>query len=207
MAELAQKLGAVVVKEEAVRAVDVIILSNPFNQHAELAARLQGILENVIIIDTSNYYPFRDGDIADISHGKAESIFLSELRARPLIKAWNAVLAATLKQKGTAAVLKSRIAIPLASDNPAEKAIVFKLVNQTGFDALEAETLSGSWRLQLGTPAYRTQLEAEKLKTVLEPADKARVPLNRDALIQAFISAGDKLPHAAIVERNRAVTA
>ena len=63
IAELATRIGAKAVeRQEAVRDVDVIILSTPFDKHAELAPLLGGVGENVIVIDTSNYYPFRDGN-------------------------------------------------------------------------------------------------------------------------------------------------
>lgn len=45
------------------------------------------------------------------------------------------------------------------------------------------------------------------LEAALKAADKTRAPLNRDALIKEFMSAGEQLTHDAIVKRNRAVTA
>ncbi|ATO34024.1 Pyrroline-5-carboxylate reductase [Dickeya dianthicola] len=212
IAELARKVGAVAVeRQEAVREVDLIILSTPFDKHADLAELLRSVPDNVIVIDTSNYYPFRDGDIQDIREGKPESVYASEVYAsgivnRPLIKAWNAVLSETLKEKGLAAGSPSRIAIPVAGDSPTAKSVALELVNQTGFDAVDAGTLSESWRQQPGTPAYCTELNAAQLEAALQAADKKRAPLNRDELIREFTSAGDELTHDVIVKRNRAVT-
>lgn len=207
IAEIARKAGAIAVeRQEAVRDVDVVILSTPFDKHAELAILLRNVPESVIVIDTSNYYPFRDGDIEDIRNGKPESVFACEVLQRPVVKAWNAVLAATLKEKGLAAGSASRIAIPVAADNPEAKSVALELVNQTGFDAVDGGTLSESWRQQPGSPAYCTELKTEELKAALQSADKTRAPLNRDALIREFMSAGDQLTHDAIVKRNRAVT-
>ncbi|WP_420803800.1 NADPH-dependent F420 reductase [Rahnella perminowiae] len=208
ISELARKAGAVAVeRQEAVRDVEVIILSIPFDKHAELAELLHNIPESVIVIDTSNYYPFRDGDIEKIREGKPESVYASEIVRRPLVKAWNAVLAETLKDKGLAAGSPSRIAIPVAGDNPAAKSVALELVSQTGFDAVDAGTLSESWRQQPGTPAYCTELKAGELEAALRAANKTRAPLNRDALIEEFTSAGAQLTHDAIVKRNREVTA
>ncbi|AGO55929.1 NADPH-dependent F420 reductase [Serratia plymuthica] len=208
IADLAQEVGAIAVeRQEAVNDVDVIILSTPFDKHAELAALLIGVPENVVVIDTSNYYPFRDGDIADINNGKPESVFASEVLKRPLIKAWNAVLAATLAEKGVTAGSESRFAIPVAGDSPSAKAVTLALVNQTGFDAVDAGPLNESWRQQPGTPAYCTELKTDELNLALQAADKARAPLNRDALINEFMAAGDQLTHDVIIARNRAVTA
>ncbi len=206
--QLAREIGAVAVeRQEAVHDVDVIILSTPFDRHAELSGLLSDVPESVIVIDTANYYPFRDGDIADIRNGKPESIYASEVLGRPVVKAWNAVLAATLKEKGQVIGSESRLAIPVAGDNPDAKSRVLELVNQTGFDAVDAGTLNESWRQQPGTPAYCSELQAEELRLALKSADRLRAPLNREALIKEFMSAGETLTHDTIIERNRAVTA
>jgi len=208
IAELARKVGALAVdRQEAVREVDVIILSIPFDKHTELAELMRDVPESVIVIDTSNYYPFRDGDIIEIREGKPESVYASEKVQRHLIKAWNAVLAETLKEKGQDAGSPSRIAIPVAGDDSSAKSVVMELVSQSGFDAFDAGMLSESWRQQPGTPAYCTELNAAELRAALQAADKARAPLNRDALIREFMSSGDHLTHDVIVKRNRAVTA
>lgn len=208
IAELARKVGALAVdRQEAVREVDVIILSIPFDKHTVLAELMRDVPDSVIVIDTSNYYPFRDGDIIEIREGKPESVYASEAVQRHLIKAWNAVLAETLKEKGQYAGSPSRIAIPVAGDDSAAKSVVMELVSQSGFDAFDAGMLSESWRQQPGTPAYCTELNAAELRAALQAADKTRAPLNRDALIREFMSAGDHLTHDVIVKRNRAVTA
>ncbi|MBV6692811.1 NAD(P)-binding domain-containing protein [Serratia quinivorans] len=208
IAELARRVGALAVeRKEAVRDVDIIILSTPFDKHTELAEILRDVPESVVVIDTSNYYSFRDGDIEEIREGKPESVYASEIVKRPLVKAWNAVLAQTLQEKGLAAGSPSRIAIPVAGDSPVAKSVALELVSQTGFDAVDAGTLSESWRQQPGTPAYCTELKTGELEAALKAADKTRAPLNRDALIREFMSAGEQLTHDAIVKRNRAVTA
>jgi hypothetical protein len=81
------------------------------------------------------------------------------------------------------------------------------LVNETGFDALDAGDLSGSWRQQPGTPAYCTELTLPELRNALSAADKARAPVDRDALIKSFMEATSALDHEQIVARNREVTA
>jgi predicted dinucleotide-binding enzyme len=58
-----------------------------------------------------------------------------------------------------------------------------KLVEATGFDALDSGSLSDSWRQQPGTPAYCTELTTNELKPALRSADRSRAPGNRDALL------------------------
>src|SRR5688572_30268722 len=59
--ELAAVTGAkAVTPEEAVQGVDVIILSIPMNNLPQLKELLAGVPDETVVIDTSNYYPFRD---------------------------------------------------------------------------------------------------------------------------------------------------
>ncbi|MFC5486544.1 NADPH-dependent F420 reductase [Microvirga aerilata] len=206
--DLAHDLGAVAVsKEQAVRDVDVVILSIPFARYPDLAGLFGDVPTEVVVIDTSNYYPFRDGAIAEVDDGKPESVWVSEQIGRPIIKAWNAVLAATLSDRGKPSDLPKRIAIPVAGDDAKAKATAFQLVDATGFDPLDAGSLAESWRQQPGTPGYCTELTLHELEAALASADRRRAPENREALINGFISAGATLTHDEMVARNRAATA
>jgi 8-hydroxy-5-deazaflavin:NADPH oxidoreductase len=206
--DLAREVGATAVsKEKAVQGVEAIVLSVPFGRYPDLANLFNGMPTDVAVIDTSNYYPFRDGAIAEVDGGKSESVWVSEQIVRPVVKAWNAVLAVTLAERGQAKGASGRIAVPVAGDDPKAKATVIQLVEATGFDALDSGSLSDSWRQQPGTPAYCTELTENELKSALWSADRSRAPENRDALIKEFMAGGGKLTHAEIVARNRAVTA
>ena len=206
--DLARDVGATAVsKEEAVQGVEAIVLSIPFAKYPDLASLFNDVPADVVVIDTSNYYPFRDGAIAEVDGGKPESVWVSEQIGRPVVKAWNAVLAVTLAERGQPNGASGRIAIPVAGDDPKAKATAMELVEATGFDALDSGSLSDSWRQQPGTPAYCTELTTNELKSALRSADRSRAPGNRDALLREFMAAGGKLTHDEIVARNRAVTA
>ena len=205
--DLASDAGAKAVsKKEAVQDVEVIVLSIPFAKYPDVATLFNNVPEATVVIDTSNYYPFRDGAIADFDGGKPESVWISEQIGRPVVKAWNAVLAVTLAEKGQSSGASGRIAVPVAGDDPEAKAVAAKLVDATGFDPVDSGGLSSSWRQQPGTPAYCTELTISELKAALQSADKARAPENREALIQQFMEAGDNLTHDDVVARNRAGT-
>lgn len=206
--DLASDVGATATtREEAVTGVDTVILSIPFSAHRDLAELFANVSENVAVVDTSNYYPFRDGSIQDVDSGKPEAVWVSEQIKRPVIKAWNAVLSATLTEKGTDKSQQARIALPVAGDDDRKKSVVMALVEATGFDALDAGTLATSWQQQPGTPAYCTELQLEELKSALGKADQTRSAENRETLIKIFIEQGASLGHDDIVARNRAVTA
>jgi predicted dinucleotide-binding enzyme len=206
--DLARDIGVVAVsKEHAVKDVDVIVLSIPFAKYSDLAGLFNDVAAKVAIIDTSNYYPFRDGVIDEIEKGKPESVWVSEQIGRSVVKAWNAVLSQTFAEKGEPEGTPKRIAIPVAGNDAKAKETAMELVRATGFDALDAGTLAESWRQQPGTPAYCTELMADELTSALASADKACAPTNREALINEFMAGYGKLTHDDIVMRNRAVTA
>ncbi|CAN7367475.1 NADPH-dependent F420 reductase [Massilia sp. LjRoot122] len=206
--DLARELGATAVsREEAVQDVDVVVLSLPFAAYSALAGLFDKVPAGVVVIDTANYYPFRDGAIGEIEAGKPESVWVSERIGRPVIKAWNAVLSHTLAEKGQPDGAAGRIAIPVAGDDARAKETAMGLVCATGFDALDAGPLAESWRQQPGTPAYCTELVLEELASALAAADKHRAPANRESLIKEFMAGHGKLTHEDIVMRNRALTA
>ncbi|RVK08685.1 3-hydroxyisobutyrate dehydrogenase [Sinorhizobium medicae] len=207
LADLSRNVGATAVpKEDAVADVEVVILSIPFGSYPNLSKIFQNVPEDVIVVDTSNYYPFRDGSIPEVDAGKPESVWVSDHIKHPVVKAWNAVLAATLSERGKQSGDKDRIAIPVAGNDPKAKSVVMNLVEETGFDPVDSGELVSSWRQQPGTPAYCTELTAEQLKAALEAADRSRAASIRDALIKQFMEAGAPVSHDDMVARNRAAT-
>ncbi len=204
---LARELGATAVsKEEALDDVEVIILSIPFSSYRELTCQFLKVPRSTIVVDTSNYYPFRDGVISGIDGGIPESIWVELQLGLPVIKAWNAALATTLAERGRPKGTGGRIAIPVSGDEPVAKAIIMELVEETGFDTVDAGIISDSWRQQPGTPAYCTELAKDELIEALKSADRLKAPVNRDRLIQEFMQSLSGATHDEIVERNRTET-
>ncbi len=108
-------------------------------------------------MDTSNYYPGRDGRIDAIEAGQTESLWVSELLGRPIVKAWNAIGSDSFAKKGKPAGSPDRIAIPVAADGDRDRKVGMALVEDTGFDAFDAGTLAESWRQQPGAPRQGRQ--------------------------------------------------
>lgn len=208
LADLASELGvAAVDKEKAVEDVDAIILAIPFGRFPDLAPLLSNVPENVPLIDTSNYYAQRDGSIAAVEAGEVEALWVSDQIGRPVIKAWNAVLADTLAGGGQPENEPGRFAIPVAGDDAAAKAIAIELVRATGFDGVDAGGLAESWRLQPGTPAWCTELTSDALTAALSNADRDRAPRNCEALMEGYVAGAGKLTHDDIIALHRSVTA
>lgn len=201
----AEELGASPATiENVVKDVDVIILSLPTIAIPTLPKDLlANAPENVIVVDTSNYYPFRDADIEEIKSGKMESVWVSEQLGRPVIKAFNNLLAETLENAGKVPGAVERIAMAVAGDDAEAKKTIIGLINDAGFDAVDSGDLSESWRHQPGTPAYCTELNEEELKQALSDGVKQEAPLLRDKAIADLSSLPSYPSHPDVVKYNR----
>lgn len=119
-------------------------------------------------------------------HRDCQQIAPTGQLGRPIVKAWNAALAATQQTKGRHAGAPDRIAIPVAANSDVARRTVMQLVDDTGFDPFDAGVLAESWRQQPGTPAYCTELNLEELGQALAAAEKDKAPITRDRLMEHF---------------------
>lgn len=179
--------GATAVAANEVNDVDVVILSIPLTRLVEVAPLLADLPDERVLIDTSNYYPKRDGKIAAIEEGQVESLWVAEQLGRPVVKAWNAIGSGSLADKGRPRGSHDRIAIPVAADDDRHREVAMVLVDATGLDAVNAGTLAESWRQQPGTPCYCTDLTAEELPDALVAADRDRAPKRRDLAVEIIM--------------------
>ena len=93
-----------------------------------------------------------------------------------MIKAFNNIYARHLLELGRPKGTAGRIALPVSGDDEAAKAIVLKLVDELGFDGVDAGGLDESWRQQPGTPVYTKDFDAEDVRRALSEANKKRTP-------------------------------
>jgi predicted dinucleotide-binding enzyme len=105
-----------------------------------------------------------------------ESRWVEQQLGRPVVKAFNSIVAQHLLKLGRPAGTPGRIALPVAGDDDAAKAVVMRLVNELGFDPIDAGGLDESWRQQPGTPVYCTDLDAEGVRRGLSEASRDRPP-------------------------------
>jgi len=164
--------------------VDALIVSVPLSRIPDVAQHVKLAPERAIVIDTSNYYPLRDGEIDAIGSGQVESLWVVEQLGRPVVKAWNAIGSESFNDRATQTGAPGRIAIPVAGDDAAAKATASSLIGDTGFDAFDAGALAESWRQQPGTPAYCTDRTATEMPEFLAAADRDRAPRRRDLLLE-----------------------
>ena len=171
-----------VTAEEAFADVEVAIISIPMNAITRIKHLVDASPEDAVIIDTGNYYPGRDGQIAAIDAGQTESEWVSEQLGRPITKAWNAIGAHSLVVNGKPEGHPERLAIPVAADRKEHRDVAIALVNDTGFDGFDAGTLAESWRQQPAAPAYTTDLTYAEMGPALASAERDRLPKRRDIM-------------------------
>jgi predicted dinucleotide-binding enzyme len=177
--DLARETGAKpVTVTEAARAGELVIVTIPMKNLSKLPRKLfQGTFENVVVVDTNNYYPRqRDGRIQAIEEGLPESRYVEQQLGRPVIKAFNNIYAEHLMKLGKPAGAGGRIALPLAGDDEKAKSLVMKIVDELGFDPVDAGGLDDSWRQQPDTPVYTTDHDVEGVRRALAQASQQRKP-------------------------------
>jgi 8-hydroxy-5-deazaflavin:NADPH oxidoreductase len=179
LADLARETGAQAVSvRKAARGGEVVVVTIPEAKIRDLPRDLfVGVPDEVVVIDTGNYYPReRDGRIGEIEAGITESRWVANQLGRPVVKAFNNIYAQHLLERGRPGGSQGRIALPVAGDDQHAKETVMRLVNELGFDAVDAGGLDESWRQQPGTPVYTADFDAEGVRRALAQASKERTP-------------------------------
>jgi 8-hydroxy-5-deazaflavin:NADPH oxidoreductase len=172
---------------EAARSGEIVVVTIPERAVVDLPEDLfKGVPADVVVVDTGNYYPTRDGKIAAIEQGQPDSAWVAGQLGRPVVKAFNNIYFKSLLEKGLPKGTSGRVALPVAGDPPAARTKILRLVEELGFDAVDAGGLEDSWRQQPGTPCYANDLDAAKLKAALAAAERRRIPEYRRAADEAI---------------------
>ncbi|AQT70988.1 MULTISPECIES: NADPH-dependent F420 reductase [Streptomyces] len=178
LAALAQETGATpVTVTEAARGAEIVVVSIPFKNVPDLPAGLfDGAAPGFAVIDTGNYYPRRrDGRIAGVEdEGLTESRWTERQLGHPVIKAFNGTYAQDLLDRHRPAGAADRIALPVAGDDEAAKKAVRDLIEELGFDTVDAGGLDDSWRQQPDTPVYGLREGVEGVTRALAEASPDR---------------------------------
>ncbi len=178
LADLAAETGATAVTaSEAVLEVDLVVVTIPEKSVPSLPAGLfDQARDGVVVVDTGNYYWQRDGRIDEIEEGTTESRWVERQLGHPVVKVFNNIRAAGLMTLGKPAGTSGRIALPVAGDDEEAKALVMRVVDELGFDAVDGGGLDDSWRQQPGSPAYLENYDADGLREALSRANRERAP-------------------------------
>ncbi|WP_281409549.1 NADPH-dependent F420 reductase [Rhizobium ruizarguesonis] len=179
LADLSADTGArAAVIEDAVRGQEVVVVALPMNKIPSLPRELfASTPADVVVVDTSNYYPQqRDGRLDGIEDGSTESEWVEQHLGRAVIKAFNTIEATHLQPGARPAGSTDRIALAVAVDDDRTKSKAMALIDEIGFDAVDAGTIAESWRQQPGSPGYLKDFDVKGLRTALAKASPERQP-------------------------------
>jgi predicted dinucleotide-binding enzyme len=178
LAGLARETGAkAVTARDAARAGELVIVTIPEGKISNLPKDLfAGIPDDVVVVDTGNYYPQRDGRIASIEDGMTESRWVATQLGRSVVKAFNTMNYKRVLERGQPKGTPGRIALPVAGDDQHAKQVVMRLVDELGFDPVDEGGLDDSWRQQPGTPVYDVDRDAAGVRRALTEASPERKP-------------------------------
>ncbi|MEV6947116.1 NADPH-dependent F420 reductase [Streptomyces sp. NPDC051172] len=137
--------------EQAAEAGDFVLLAVPLTAHTVVPAAL---LRGRTVLDTSNYYPFRDDRIAELDDEKLTTgeLVQRHFAGAGLVKVFNNILAHHIPQLARPSGAVDRTALPVASDDTDAKTRAAALVERLGFDTVDAGPLAESWRFEPRPP-------------------------------------------------------
>lgn len=168
--------GRAVTAAQAAAFGDVVVVSIPFGRYTELP--VAGAAGKTVV-DASNYDPERDGHIAELDDDSTTSseLLQQHLAQAHVVKAFNAMRWDHLRDYGHTGGALTRYGIPISGDDPKAKRDVEDLVEQLGFEPVDAGDLAhGGRKHQPGTPLFTADLDASDLHARLdaEPPIPAR---------------------------------
>ncbi|MCZ7451080.1 NAD(P)-binding domain-containing protein [Agrobacterium rhizogenes] len=201
----ADEIGATATDTKgAISGADAVILSIPLLAIENLPKDLfKDLPANVPVIDTSNYYPgLRDPQIADLDAGEVESVWVSRQIGRPIIKAFNNILAYSLAELGQPEGTPGRLAVAVAGDAVA-KEIAMAIVNEVGFDPVDGGSLAESWRQQPLTPGYCCDFDAPTMRKALNAAVEGEAHARWPVFKSKMATLGSDATHEDRVAMNR----
>jgi predicted dinucleotide-binding enzyme len=171
---------------ELVRQGYLIIVTIPQKSIPALPPGLFKDAKDKIVIDTCNYYPdLRDGRLPGFSEFTIDSEWVEEQLGHPVVKVFNSIFFESLRDKGLPKGSQGRVGLPVAGDDEQAKKVVMQLVDELGFDPVDAGEIKDSWKQHPGSPFYCADLSAGEIAAKLSELTVAdRVQLNKDRLLR-----------------------
>ena len=156
---------------DAAKSGDIVVVTIPLKNYRAVPVQP---LAGKVVIDTNNYYPQRDGHIPELDNESTTSseLLQAHLPTSKVVKAFNHVYAAQLTTDGRPAGSPNRRALVIAGNDAGAKATVTRLLDEFGFETVDAGPLKESWRIQPNTPGYGPRRTAEELRKDLAAAKR-----------------------------------
>lgn len=174
LADLVAELGPnarAATAQEAADAAEIAVVTVPLRAIESVPVEP---LAGKVVIDTNNYYPQRDGSFPELDSERTTTAELlqAHLPTSRVVKAFNHIRFDDLAAQGQPAGTPGRRALAIAGDDPEAKAVVAALIDEFGYDVLDAGPLAEGWRFQRDTPAYVVRLDRDGLAAALASAKR-----------------------------------
>lgn len=158
---------------DAATAAEMVVVAVPFSSigdlpHEELAGK--------IIIDATNYVPWRDGtiDALEKDHTATSAYVQDVYPYSHVVKAFNHIVWSDIPTDARPANASDRRGIAIAGDHAESTEAVAALVDRLGFDPVNIGSLDESWRIQINSPGWITNYSAAELAAKIREADTWR---------------------------------
>jgi len=176
LAKLVAELGPMAraaTPAEAAAAGDIVVVTVPLKNYEQVPVEP---LAGKVVIDTNNYYPERDGHFPALDNESTTTseLLQAHLPGSKVVKAFNHIYARELTTDGRPAGAKDRRALVIAGNDKDAKTAVARLLDEFGFDVVDAGPLSEGWRIQRDTPGYGPRRNVEQLNADLAAAKRYR---------------------------------
>jgi predicted dinucleotide-binding enzyme len=138
---------------QAAAAGDIVVVSVPLKAYPQLPAQA---LAGKVVLDTGNYYPQRDGQIADLDNGSltCSGLLQRQLPDAKVVKVFNNIYFKHLASLARPSGASDRTALPIAGDDEQAKATAAEFLDSIGYDTVDTGSLAESWRQDAGAPCY-----------------------------------------------------
>ena len=181
--ELVDELGPRAQAGDAAQAAafgDIPVLAVPLGAYPALPA---GALAGRTILSTGNYYPHRDGRIAQLDSLELTTAEYEQslLPGTTIVKAFNNILFHHIPNLADST---PRTALPVSGDDSAAKARVSAIMDALGFDVVNAGTLANSWRSEPESGAYTAIYAADQDAFAKHYLADPGAPVTADRLVE-----------------------
>ena len=170
--KLAAAIGAnarAATPQEAATFGQVLLFAVPYSAFPELIKSLGNSFKGKLVINASNPFPQRDGEIANQAREKGVGLFDAQLLpGAHVVRAFNAVGAARM---ASAHEDPGRIGMPIAGDDKKAIEVASRLVREAGFEPVVVGGLGMGKYLMPGTPlaGEHTPEEVRSIAATLKP--------------------------------------
>ena len=151
---------------EAVAFGDAILIAVPYGALPAIAQQVGGELKGKVVIDPNNPVPSRDGELGAQAKEKGAAVSTAALLpGARLVRTFNSWGYATMAREANRPA--PRMAMPVAADDATARKLGLQLVQDAGFEAVDAGSLAASKAYDLGSSVSGKVMTADELRKAL----------------------------------------